>query len=423
MTVPEPTKRTRVVAVAEPGSTAQQISTALNTQADFVLADLVSALDKAPQLIRAAQAEIILVDHTLGGQPTIDALDDLALQFPQAAVVAILPDGDAVRVQQVILAGARGFLVQPFTQVNLLSTLRRVRDLEARRKYLPGSTAVAEGTAEDLKPPRMLAVFGPRGGVGTSTLAINLAIALKEETDQRVLLLEGKMLFGHLGVMLNLVARNTLSDLIPHAHALEESLVRDVVSEHASGIHVLLAPNSPEAGQGIRPETLFGVVDGLRRLFDYLVIDAGSSLNENTVTLLDLAQRVLLVATPDLAALHDVSRFILISRTLAYKPGKVLTVLNRAGLLGGVRVSDIQTALHQELFAQVPDDAGNALRSINRGVPLLLKYPRSPASRGIQRLAKALLKVRAASAVQAAAPARRMSILGARKPQAETPRS
>src|SRR5712692_6381845 len=175
MTVPEPIKRTRVVAVAEPGTTAQQISTALNTQADFVLADLVSTLDKAPQLIRAAQAEIILVDHTLGGQPTIDALDDLALQFPEAAVVAILPDGDAVRVQQAMLAGARGFLVQPFTQVNLLSTLRRVRDLEARRKYLPGSSAIAEGTAEDLKPPRTLAIFGPRGGVGTSTLAINLA--------------------------------------------------------------------------------------------------------------------------------------------------------------------------------------------------------------------------------------------------------
>ena len=116
---------------------------------------------------------------------------------------------------------------------------------------------------------------------------------------------------------------------------------------------------------------------------------------------------------PDLAALHDVSRFIQISRTLAYAPGKVLTVLNRAGMLGGVRVKDIQTALHHDLFAQVPDDAANALRSLNRGLPLLFKYPRSPASRGIQRLARVLLKGSPAPAI---APGRRLA-LPARKPR------
>lgn len=389
--MPEHMHRTRVVAVAEPGATAQQISTALNSQADFLLADLVPTLDKAPQLIRGAQAEIILVDHTLGGQSTVDIVDDIARQFPEAALVAILPDSDPVRVQQAMLAGARAFLIQPFTQVNLLSTLRRVRDLEARRRPLPGAAA-AVASAEEAKPLRVVALFGPRGGVGTSTLAANLAIALYEETSQRVLLLEGKLLFGHLGLMLNLRSRNTLADLLPHAHALEESLVRDVVAEHASGIHVLLAPTSPEVAQGVRPEALFSVVDGLRRQYDYIVIDAGSTLNDNSVTLLDMADRVVLVASPDLAALHDVSRFIQISRSLAYAPGKVVTVLNRAGMLGGVRVKDIQTALNHDLYAQIPDDAANALRSLNRGLPLLLKYPRSPASRGIQRLARTLLR-------------------------------
>jgi pilus assembly protein CpaE len=414
--VPEPTNRTRVVAVAEPGATAQQISTALSNQSDFLLVDLVPTLEKAPQLIRAAQAQIVLVDHTLAGQSTVDVLDDIALQFPEAALVAILPDNDSVRIQQVMLAGARAFLIQPFTQVNLLSTLRRVRDLEARRQHLPEAAAVA-GAAESAKPVRVVAVFGPRGGVGTSTLAANLAIALHEETSQRVLLLEGKLLFGHLGLMLNLRSRSTLADLLPHAHNLEEALVRDVVTEHASGIHVLLAPTNPEAAQGIRPEALFSVVDGLRRQYDFLVIDAGSALTDNSVTLLDMADRVLLVASPDLAALHDVSRFIQISRSLAYAPGKVLTVLNRAGMLGGVRVKDIQTALHHDLFAQVPDDGANALRSLNRGLPLLFKYPRSPASRGIQRLAKALLKVGLAPAT---APARGFG-LPTRKARAPQP--
>jgi Flp pilus assembly CpaE family ATPase len=148
-----------------------------------------------------------------------------------------------------------------------------------------------------------------------------------------------------------------------------------------------------EAAQGVRPEVLFSVVDGIRSFFDYVVIDAGSALTDNTVTLLDLADRVLLVATPDLAALHDASRFIQLSRSLAYAPGKVLTVLNRAGLAGSLRVKDIQTALHHDVFASIPEDGPNALRSLNRGLPLLRRYPRSPASRALQGLAKHLLQV------------------------------
>jgi pilus assembly protein CpaE len=389
MTVPETSHRTRVIAIVDPGPIEQQIATALNTQADLQLVEVVSALDKAPQTIRAAQPDILLVNFELGGHPTLDALDELALQFPEVALVAILPDGEATRIQQVTLAGARAFLIEPFTQVNLLSTLRRVRDLEARRSR-PSSAAT--GPADDGQARlQVISVFGPRGGAGTSTLALNLAIALFEETDRRVLLLEGKLGFGHLGLMLNLRTRNTLAELLPHAHALEENLVREVVGEHASGIPVLLAPASLEGAQGVRPEPLFSVVDGLRRFYDYIVVDAGNTLDENTVTLLDLADRVLLVAVPDLAALQDVSRFIQVSRTLSYPLGKVLTVLNRAGMPGGLRVKDIEDALHHDLFAHVSDAGPEAMRSLNRGLPLLFKYPRSPASRGIQRLARSLL--------------------------------
>jgi pilus assembly protein CpaE len=403
MTVPETSHRTRVIAIVDAGPIEQQIATALNTQPDFQLVDLVTALDKAPQTIRAAQPDVLLVNHELAGQPTIDALDDLAQQFPEVTLVAILPNGDATRIQQVTLAGARAFLIEPFTQVNLLSTLRRVRDLEARRAHVPSAASqAADGPAR----LQVISVFGPRGGTGTSTLALNLAIALFEETDRRVLLLEGKLGFGHLGLMLNLRTRNTLGELLPHAHALEENLVREVVAEHASGIHVLLAPASLEVAQGVRAEPLFSVVDGLRRFYDYIVVDAGNTLDENTVTLLDLADRVLLVAVPDLAALQDVSRFIQVSRTLNYPVGKVLTVLNRAGMPGSLRVPDIEGALHHELFAQVPDGGAEGLRSLNRGLPLLFKYPRSPASRGIQRMAKSLLRLGEAQPAAAAKPIR-----------------
>ena len=120
------------------------------------------------------------------------------------------------------------------------------------------------------------------------------------------------------------------------------------------------------------------------------LIDFGIMNDFGRAVTVDSADRVLLVTNPDLSALHDASRFIQLSRSLAYPTGKLLTVLNRAGMPGGLRTKDVEIALRHELFAQVPDDSANALRSLNRGIPLILKYPRSPAARGIQNLAKQL---------------------------------
>jgi len=383
------TKNTlRVTFIGDPGPVQQQITAALGSQTEFQLVDVISSTERLIREIHASEPNILLVDNKLGGQPTLDIIDDISLQYPEGAVVTILAENDPVMIQQVTLAGARAFLVQPFTQVNLLSTLRRVVELEGRRvKLLP----VADTSKPDeVKPLRSLAVFSPRGGVGASTLALNLAVALYEDTGARVLLMEGKFFFGHLDVMLNLRGRNTIADLLPHASALDEGLVREVVCDHATGIKVLLAPSDLQVGQGVRPDDIYSILVGLQKFFDYVIIDVGSYLTENTVTLMDTADRIMMVATPDLASLHDTSRFIQLSRSLGYSPDKLMIVLNRAGMEGGVRTKDIEAALHHQVFAQVPDDHANTLRSLNRGIPMIVRYPRSPVSKAIAQLAKRL---------------------------------
>jgi pilus assembly protein CpaE len=384
-----PNQPVRVLAVCDPGTTQEQVRTALENQAEFQLVGVLNTLEKLSKEVHAAEPGLIVISHVVGGQPTLDVIDDVALQFPEVPLVAVLPEGDPLKAQQATLAGARAFITEPFTQASLLSTLRRVRDLEARRARSQGIVPTA--VEEEARPLRVYTVFSPRGGVGVSTVATNLAIEMHEETAARVLLVDGKLFFGHLDVMLNIRSRNTIADLVPHAAALDAALIGDVVVEHASGVHVLISPLDVQVAQGFRAEDLYNILTGLRRAFDFMVIDAGSNLNENTVTMMDAADRILLVTTPDLAALHDASRFIQVSRSLSYPPEKILVVLNRANQLGGVRVRDIETSLRRELFAQVPDDPANALRSVNRGIPLAIKYPRSSASQALRKLAKTLV--------------------------------
>jgi pilus assembly protein CpaE len=384
-------KQVRVVVLCDPGPTQQQIIETLKTQNEFTLVDILSSKERLARQIRAAEPDILLVDSQLGSEPTMDIIDDLALQAPTAAIVAILPSNDPVVAQQVMLAGARAFLITPFSQINLISTLRRVTELEGRRQqsqaYIPSQLP------EATRPLRSVTFYSPRGGTGVTSLAANTAIALAEETGKKVLLFEGKVFFGHLEVMLNLKVQNALSDLIPHASNLDENLIRDVVCPHPSGIHVLLAPSNVQIAQGIRAEDIYNIFMGVARHYDYIVVDAGGPLNDISVTLMDAADRILLVSTPDLATLHDTSRFLQLSRSLGYPAEKILMVLNKAGVEGGVKLKDIESVLHTQVYHQIAHDPANVLRSINRGIPFLVYYPRSSASKSIQQLARNLIAI------------------------------
>ena len=392
----------RLVIVCEPGPIQQQIVTALSSQQEFMVVEILITIDKLARDVRNAAPDIILVGSQIGEQPEMDIINELALQFPDVAIIAVLPNEDPSLAQQVMLAGARAFIVQPFTQLNLLSTLRRVRELEARRIQLR-SVASHE---EKVHPIRLITVYGPRGGTGTSTVAVNLALSLYENTGKRVLLFDGKLFFGHIGVMLNIRAHNSVADFIPHISHIDETLIRDVIVSHATGLQVLLSPSNVQVAQGIRPDDLYNILMGLERIYDYIVIDAGSSLNENSVTLMDAADRVILVTMPDLVSLHDASAFIQISKSLGFSNDKLLIVLNRSTIVGGIKNRDIETVLHYRIYSQIPDDESNAIRCLNRGIPMVMQYPRSPVSRSLKQLATTvietkgtdLLKVRPVSA-------------------------
>jgi pilus assembly protein CpaE len=378
---------TRVATIGESGPTQQQIIAALSSSSVSSEFDLVEVLQPSDDLIRdirSSNATIVLVDHQVGPESFLDVIDDIGSQIPEVAIVAIIPSNDSIIAQQVMLAGARAFLIHPFTQVNLLSVMRRVRDLESRRiSTAAPSGKKGTGQVEQLKT---IVVYSPRGGVGCTTIATNLAISLHEHSDTRVLLVGGKLYFGHLGIMLNIRTTNTIADLIPHSAHMDESLVYDVITRHASGIYVLIDPFDIQVAQGIRPQDLYSVLQGLQRMFDVIIIDVGTTLTDNTVTMMDMADRILVVTTPDFASLHDTTRFTQITKSLAYPQDKLFYILNRTDMPGSVKTKDVLPVLNTEFFP-IPDGGPNVLRSINRGIPLVLRYPRNDAAQAIQKLA------------------------------------
>jgi len=362
----------------------------LASQEDFYLFDRQITAENLLPIIAETQPDLILLDYSFQPHEFFELVDKIASDYPMCAVVVILPENEVINSERVILSGARAFLVFPYKPDHLVNTLKRVMELMERSQVFPVSPLVSETVA---KPRNTFTVFSPKGGAGCTTVATNLAIMLQKLLKEDVLLIDGKHLFGHVSLCLNLRTGNSITDLITHAGLLDPRMIKQVVVRHVSGIHVLPSPTSITEAQGIRPEDLYKVIQALQQVFQNIIIDGGNNLNENTVTYMDSSDKILLVLNPDLASLRDVRQFMEISKTLSYSPEKTLLLLNLIGRKADVKREEIENILNMKIFGRIPADENMALSCLNEGVPVVLKNPRHPIAKAYEEIARGLVKV------------------------------
>jgi pilus assembly protein CpaE len=380
----------RVLSVTTNELMLELIKAALEREGDYFFLDNVVLNDGLLEGIEKLEPDYILLDYLMPGIQPIDLIDSISMKFPEIMIVVILPEDQIADANRIIMAGARAFIIEPFNQNQLLSVLGRIKELQQRGQQIKTIVPDADFSAHR----GTFVVFSPKGGVGCSSVALNLAVALIDELKQEVLLVDGKLLFGDLDIMLNLKTQNSISDLIPHVGALDETLIRDVVSEHVSGLKVLPAPVSPSSAHGIHPEELHLALTGLQNVFSYVVIDSGNFLNDNAVTFMDACHKIILVISPDIACLRDASRFFEICRTtLSFPKDKILVVVNQYDQRDGLSLSDIERALQMKVFATLPWDRRASMQSINRGVPVVMQTQNSPLRKAFQSLAKNLVAI------------------------------
>ena len=377
----------RVLAISSNESMLELIRTSLDNESSYFFIEHQKLGDNLIEGIEQLQPNCILLDYLYQAGNPLDLIDKISLQYPEMIVIIVLPQDKITEANRAILAGARAFMVQPFNQKELLDTLRRIKELYKRSH--PGKVDVSSDLLMETRGT--FSVFSPKGGTGCSTIAINLAVALREELKQEVLLMDGKLFFGDLDIMLNLKTLNSISDLIPHLGSLDDGLLHDVISEHSTGIKVLPAPLSPVSAQGIHPEELHRILTAAQNTYPNIVIDSGNYLNENTVTLMDASHKILLVINPEIASLRDASRFIEICyTTLSIPKEKILIIVNQYDQRDGIGINDIERTLQMKVFASLPWDSRVPLQSINRGVPFYMQSSKIPLRKSFETMAKNL---------------------------------
>ena len=341
------------------------------------------------QVLAEIKPDLILLDFEFQNQ-SVEVLKQVITDHPKSMVIVVLSEEGMQASDKVIQAGARAFIQYPYQADNLIVTIKRAMELTVRNEDF--LVRIPEIGAE-VKPRNTFTVFSPKGGVGTTTIAANLAICLHKALNEDVLLIDGKHLFGHVALSLNLRTGNSITDLLTYAGMLDPRLIQQVVIKHMSGIHVLPSPISIFEAQGIKPDSLFTVIQSLQQVYANIIIDGGSNLNENTVTYMDSSDKILLVLNPDLASMRDVRQFMEVAATLSYPKDKTLLLLNQTGRKADVKREEIETILKAKIFGKIPSDENIALSSLNEGVPIILKNPRHPVSKAFTDIASELVKI------------------------------
>jgi pilus assembly protein CpaE len=350
--------------------------------------------------------DVVLMDINMPDMDGITATERLSATVPTAAVVMMSVQGEADYLRRSMLAGAREFLVKPFSSDELTASIRQVHSRErekmSRMTAMPAVSHGANGSTpggDDAGPEgRVIAIFSPKGGVGRTTVAVNLAVAAATELGKKVVLMDGSFQFGDVGVLLNLNPKNkSIADLVPELEAGEPESLDTFVINHSAGIKVLLAPPSPEMAELITPAGVKRVLESLRAQNDLVIVDCTSWFNDTTLAILDSADVVLTMLSLEITSIKNMRLFLELAEQLGYDQDKVKLVLNRADSSLGIRVTDVESSIGRKVDHTIVSDGRSVVYALNRGVPFFLSNREAQVSQDILRLAQAVAGERVAA--------------------------
>ena len=387
----------KVLIVDDIAETRDHLTKLLGFESDI---EVVGAADSGRQALQMAgqmRPDVVLMDINMPDMDGIAATEQLATEVPTASVVMMSVQGEADYLRRSMLAGAREFLVKPFSSDELTASIRQVYTREREKQGRITVTNVAAAAAKAARgvgrePGQVVAVFSPKGGVGRTTIAVNFAVAAAADLGMKTVLVDGSFQFGDVGVLLNLNPKNkSIADLVPEMEAGgEPESIDTFVINHSSGVRVLLAPPSPEMAEMITPAGIRKILEALRATNDLVVVDCTANFSDTTLAILDLADVILTALTLEITSIKNMRLFLEVADQLGYEASKVKLILNRADSTLGIRVADVEHSIGRKVDHTIVSDGRSVVYALNRGVPFVLSNREAQVSQDVLRLATAI---------------------------------
>jgi pilus assembly protein CpaE len=356
---------------------------------NYTLAGVVPSVHDALTTLERARVDIILADSAGLGVLKTEWIQNLAVQSAGPTVIVSAANTEMEFVRQAMLAGAQGFLLKPFDLSELHQSIQQVHQLALQRRAALAEVVLPEMAPAPTRKAHSIAVFSPKGGTGATTLAVNLAIALKQQTGAPVLLIDADLRTADVDIFLSILSKHSIYNLLDLGPRIDEEYIERVLAKHASGISVLRGEPQLQLEIPIQSGQMNDLIEGLIQYWDgYIVINTSDGLDRWTVEILDLVDTVLVVTTPELPALRATRNFLELAEA---EPGdKWQLIMSAYQGKKVLQISDIEASIHYRVRATIAEDIAAVSASINRGTPLMITHRKSPIAQDILALAKQL---------------------------------
>jgi pilus assembly protein CpaE len=338
---------------------------------------------------KALKPDVVLMDINMPDMDGIVATETIRQQSPSSQIIILSVQGDPNYMRRAMLAGARDFLTKPPALDELTSAIHRAGKMakEENVKRASGANGAAGLAANSLALGKIIVVYGPKGGIGVTTIAVNLAVTLQNE-ETPVCLVDGNLQFGDLAVFLNEQVRNSILDLAPRVDELDSEVVKNVlISNTQTGLSLLPSPARPEYADNVSGEQFAKTLKFLRTMFSYVIVDASTILTDVVLGALDNADLVVLITTQEIPSIKNARLFLDLAEVLGISRRQLIFVMNRFDKRIGISPDKVSESFKQDISVVVPFEDRVVVPSVNRGVPFMLGDRSRPIAKSILALA------------------------------------
>jgi len=327
------------------------------------------------ELVRKIKPDVVFLNLYPAADDLLELAEKITRNAPHTTLFMTSSENDSDIIIKAMRSGAKEFLRQPYEKDEFREAFRKFRMSD-------------HGAADGVSHGRIVSIFGMKGGVGATTIAINLAVNLAKHTKKKVVLVDLNLQLGNAALFLNIKPKYSIVDIAGGIEEIDPVTVKGILPRHESGIYLLSGPQRPEQSELVRENHLDRILMVLRSMFDFIVIDTTNVLGELALRALDESEMILAVLTDDLAAIYNARQCLDIFDRMGYGEDKVRLVMNRGFSNRGITSQDVEKSISYPIFWKIPNEKyPTVLSSLNQGIPISLFKPHSKLSGSFRDLA------------------------------------